>query len=462
MGDSRAEELDLSARARPEASPSVRLSRRFYGLGPCAIIEGMAHDWKSRLADVVENMREISMQTDPQEMVRGYTARLRRWHPTDGFLSISRRDTKPGFYRIARSHLWGGERNPWTERDKLPVLRGGLIGELLTGNEPRVIDDLHVADDDPAREYFANMRSALAIPIYDRGEALNLVIQMQRKPAGFDPEQLPWIVWQSNLFGRATHNLVVSRQLETANRELEREAREIADIQNSLLPSTLPTPSHLKLAAHYAASTYAGGDYYDFFELPGDRLGILIADVCGHGTPAAVLMAVTHAIAHSFAADHDRPGALLQRISETLAARYTRRRATFVTACYGVYDGKNRSFRYALAGHPPPRLKRCDNQTLEALDGSRHPPLGLFPETEIAEAEVRLRPGDQLVFYTDGVTEARRHDGELFGVARIDQALAHCDVSARGLCDTLVAAVGEWTGARPQDDDITLVVAKVL
>jgi len=420
-------------------------------------------DWRAHLAEVVETVREVSLQTDPQEMVRRYGERLRKISPLDGFLSVSRRDTKSGYYRIARSHIWddGDQPNPWRERGKLPVLKGGVIGELLAANEPRVLNDFQVSPDDPAYEYVKGMGSAIAIPIYDRGEALNLVLQMQREKDAFDPEQLPDIVWQSNLFGRATHNLVLSQELEKANRELEREAREIAQIQNSLLPRHVPTPSHLDLAVHYASSAFAGGDYYDFFELPDDRVGILVADVCGHGTPAAVLMAVTHSIAHSFARHHDAPAALLRRISESLAARYTRRRATFVTACYGVYDGKDKSFVYATSGHPLPRLKHCDDGSLENLESERHPPLGVFPETEITENRAVLRTGDQIVFYTDGVTEARNEKGDLFGLERVDEVLAHCQLGADGLRDELVEAVDRWTGARTQADDITLVVAKV-
>ncbi len=103
----------------------------------------------------------------------------------------------------------------------------------------------------------------------------------------------------SNLFGRATHNLVLSDQLKVAYEAVDYEMKVVADIQRSLLPMQMPSIPTLSLAAHYQTSHRAGGDYYDFFPLPDGKWGILIADVSGHGTPAAVLMAVTHSLAHT-------------------------------------------------------------------------------------------------------------------------------------------------------------------
>src|SRR6185369_10191873 len=121
-----------------------------------------------------------------------------------------------------------------------------------------------------------------------------------REPKAFNPDQFPEFVWMGNLFGRATHNLVLSDELRSAYNTVDREMQIVADIQRSLLPETLPKIPTLDLAAYYQTSRRAGGDYYDFFPLPDGRWGILIADVSGHGTPAAVIMAITHSIAHSF------------------------------------------------------------------------------------------------------------------------------------------------------------------
>src|SRR5262249_15530425 len=156
--------------------------------------------WRERLALIVDTMRDISRQTDPQAISRIYSGRMRQLLPTGRFVALSRRDLQPPFYRITRSSLWKQEINPWKERDRLPLLRGGLFAELIYGDEPRIIDELEVAPDDPAREYFAGMRSLVAIPHYDQGTALNMVVMMREAPAAFDQEELPEMVWTNNLY----------------------------------------------------------------------------------------------------------------------------------------------------------------------------------------------------------------------------------------------------------------------
>src|SRR5262249_14012835 len=148
--------------------------------------------------------------------------------------------------------------------------------------------------------YFAGQRSLVAIPLYDQGVALNMVIVMRKEPGAFAKEQVPELVWMSNLFGRATSNLVLAEELRKANAAIDQELKIVGDIQRSLLPGRLPKIPTMDLAASYQPSRRAGGDYYDFFPLPGNKWGILIADVSGHGTPSAVLMAITHTIAHTY------------------------------------------------------------------------------------------------------------------------------------------------------------------
>ncbi len=163
-----------------------------------------------------------------------------------------------------------------------------------------MINDFEVAPDDPAAEFLAGHGSLVAIPLLDQGVALNMVVHLRREPAAFDPEMLPEHVWTANLFGRATNSLVLAGTVKTAYEEIDRELKAVAAIQRSLLPAKLPELSSLKLAAHYETARRAGGDYYDFIPLPGGLLGILIADVSGHGTPAAVMMAVMHSIVHNY------------------------------------------------------------------------------------------------------------------------------------------------------------------
>src|SRR5262249_17660593 len=233
---------------------------------------------------------------------------------------------------------WKEQINPWKEPDRLPLFQGGLLAELIYGNHPMIINDLQLGRDEPAAQYLSGFRSLVAIPMFDQGVSLNMVISLAREPGAFADEELPEMVWLSNLFGRATYNLVLSDELKETNHTLDQELKGVGEIQRSLLPAQLPQIAKLDLAAYYQPSQRSGGDYYDFFALSDGRWGILIADVSGHGTPAAVLMAVTHCIAHTNPGACETPARVLTYLNQQLARLYTRKNDTFVTAFYGVYD----------------------------------------------------------------------------------------------------------------------------
>ena len=427
------------------------------------IFDGVHGDWRETLALIDEMMRDMSLQTDPQAMVRAYGSRVRQLMPSDRYVSLSRRELDPPWYRITRSSTWDRVLDPWKERDLLPLLKGGLLGELLYGDGPRLIDDIELvmAPDDPGAEYLRGMRSLVAVPHYDRGVGLNMAVSMRAEPGAYDKERFPELVWISTLFGRATQNLVLSEQLRAALATVDKELKVVADIQRSLLPKALPKLPTLDLAAHYQTSRWAGGDYYDAFPMPCGRCGILMADVSGHGVPAAVLMAITHSIAHAHPGDPEPPGMLLTHLNRHLAERYTSDGETFVTAFYGVFDPKGPSLRYACAGHNPPRLMRCSTGDTFALDGVSGLPLGIDGAICYGEHTQELQPGDQLLFYTDGITEAEGPDGSPFGTDRLDRVLTRCTLDASDLILAVLEAVEEHTAGLPAADDRTLLVAKV-
>jgi phosphoserine phosphatase RsbU/P len=418
-------------------------------------------DWRKKLSLIVETMRDMSRHSDPQEMVRAYGERIQQFLPIDRRISLSRRGLSYPTFRITRSTTWTDEVNPWQDKDRLPTLVGGLLAKLIYGDEPQVFDDLEISPDDPAAEYLSAHRSLVAIPMYDQGEALNMVVLMQREPFAFPKDQIPDLVWRSNLFGRATSNPVLKSELERAYHALDRELKVVGDIQRSLLPAELPQIATMDLAVHYQPAQRAGGDYYDFFPLPNGKWGIFIADVSGHGTPAAVLMAVTHCIAHTHPGPPVPPSTVLKYINHHLATRYVNLSETFVTAFYGIYDPSARTLTYSCAGHNPPRLKRCQDGSLLSLDGAGGLPLGIMSEGRYDETSQQLQTGDQIIFYTDGITEAHNPQGHLFGTHRLDLALENCSLQAKALLDTLMKAVEAFADGRIADDDRTIIVARI-
>lgn len=463
--------------------------------------------WDEELAIIDRTMKAISGIVDPEELISVYWNGIGDLLPVGDYVSVSRRHVEAPSYLITRSSRFTEHFNPWTHRERLPKLVGGLLGEIAYGNKPVIWEDLpdRLKRDDPAWFYLQGFQSIIALPQYDGGEALNVTAMLF--PAGFEIDRtvIPMMHWQSGLFGRGTQNLVLRNQLTAALADLDRELQAVGDIQRSLLPATLPQIPGFNLAANYETSARAGGDYYDFFPLPGPNAdgstssaardhnhtghwGLFIADVSGHGTPAAVLMAITHAIAHAQPGTHCPPAALLTYLNAQLTKSYTRSGA-FITAFYGVLDPAARTLTYSIAGHNPPRLVRPPSASRSSsagpaetevipLDQASALPLGIVDTQLYTQATIRLEPGDLLLLYTDGITEASAPIGsasrsatplELFGTDRLDRVLRECLEAARGsssrgsndlaakALECVRAEVATFTGNAPPSDDQTLI-----
>jgi sigma-B regulation protein RsbU (phosphoserine phosphatase) len=429
--------------------------------------KGSRRPWQEELAIIDRTMKAISDITDPEELVRAYWNGIGDLVPVGDYVAMSRRNVEPPFYLITRSSRFTEHFNPWTQRDRLPRLSGGLLGEIIYANRPVIIDDLpsRLAADDPAHFYLEGFSSLLALPQYDGGESINVTAMLVKPGEDLDPAIVPMLHWQAGLFGRGTTNLVLRNQLGDALTALDRELQVVGDIQRSLLPQELPAIPGFELATHYVTSTRAGGDYYDFFPLPNGRWGIFIADVSGHGTPAAVLMAITHAIAHAQPGTHTPPAALLDYLNDRLARSYTRD-GTFVTAFYAVLDPAARTLTYSNAGHNPPRLARADHVISLEEDGAL--PLGILERQPYGRGQITLQSGDTLLLYTDGITEASAKPAangsrEFFGVERLDKLLLNRGPWTAGDCiNNINAAVTAFCEGAPQADDQTLIAIRCL
>lgn len=421
---------------------------------------GPVSDANERLAIVEDMVRVISQQADPQALVRTYGEKLAQLSPIERRVSLSRRGLSSPRIRITRSTSWVEDIDPWQSPERLPIIEGGIFQQLGYSNTTVCIDDLQVSPDDPAFPYLDGFRSLLSVPLFDEGESLNCVILLQKRPFAFDHSKIPDLVWRTNLFGRATSSLVLKRQLESAYLELDREMRIVEKLQRSLLPAALPEIPRVDLTAYYQPASRVGGDYYDFFKLPDGLLGILIGDVSGHGTPAAVIMAITHCIAHTHPGPAASPGRFLKYLNEHLEREYSSRFETFVTAFYAVYNPESRKLLYASAGHNPPRVKRCQAGSVISLDRVTGLPLGVLPDAEYEESSFFLQFQDQVVFYTDGITETHNNSGEQFSEKRIDSVLARCGLNSAELTEQLLAAVNQFSDNAPAHDDRTVVVMK--
>lgn len=251
----------------------------------------------------------------------------------------------------------------------------------------------------------------------------------------------------------------LNRETQARQEELERELRVVANVQRSLLPQTLPATAGLKLAAHYATSRYAGGDYYDLVELPGGDWGILVADAAGHGAFAAVLMAMTYAVFHTYPGPPTEPADVLAYLNRHLS---TFSGEGFVTALYAVYRPRDYALRLASAGHVGPLLHRPGEPRATRLPCHPVPPLGAGVAREISVVRHALQPRDRLLFYTDGVIERQNAAREMYGVERLQEELAALATDdPQQAVEALMRHVDHFAGNRPADDDQTLLLGFV-
>jgi len=423
--------------------------------------------WQEELAIIDRTMKAISGISEPAELVDVYWNGIGDMIAINDYLALSRRNVEPPHYLITRSSRFKEEINPWTERDRLPKLSGGILGEIAYANQPVLMDDLpaRLNPDDPAHFYLEGFQSLFALPQYDGGEGINVTVGLAPAGADIDPTMIPIMHWHAGLFGRGTHNLVLRNQLSAALAALDRELQVVGAIQRSLLPRELPRIAGFELAASYVTSARAGGDYYDFFPLDNGAWGIFIADVSGHGTPAAVLMAITHAIAHTQPGMHTPPDELLRHLNGHLARSYTRD-GTFVTAFYAVLDPARRTLTYATAGHNPPRLVRGGRRVIP-LNQNGDLPMGILEQQTYRQATQPLERGDLLLLYTDGITEAMAPSTgsrDLFGTDRLDRVLLTCapDCDAAGCLTRIQAEVSTFCAGAAPTDDQTLIALRCL
>jgi len=247
---------------------------------------------------------------------------------------------------------------------------------------------------------------------------------------------------------------------EEALHHLEEQEREIAEakaIQEKLLPREIPQLAGYEIASSWQSAGTVGGDYFDLLPLGPNALGLCIADVAGKGIPAALLMCNLQAAVRGLCSPSLSPEDLCNSLN-SLVWRNTHT-DRFITLFYGQLDGATRRLRYANAGHNAPFVVRANGSHQRLQEGGGV--LGVFAEQSYSMAEVQLVPGDRVVLFTDGVTEACNSDGEEFGDARLLALLQeHRALPAADIQRKIVAAISEFSGGH-RTDDATLLVLSV-
>jgi sigma-B regulation protein RsbU (phosphoserine phosphatase) len=239
---------------------------------------------------------------------------------------------------------------------------------------------------------------------------------------------------------------------------IENELAIAREIQASILPSGDPQIKNLCVAAAYRPMTEVAGDFYEFMFVDPYRTGVLLADVTGHGVPAALIAAMIKVAMQSVMHCANHPGEVLRNLNRILSPQL---RAQLVSAAYLWLDTETRVARYSAAGHPP--LLHCRNGQLQRVENNGML-LGVLPEAEYPVCDISIEPGDRFLLCTDGVTEPENAKGDSFGDVRLDQVVhAYRSRPPSEFIDKLLSEIRQWCpGPVVQHDDITLIVIDVV
>jgi sigma-B regulation protein RsbU (phosphoserine phosphatase) len=294
-----------------------------------------------------------------------------------------------------------------------------------------------------------------------RGEVFqNTLVNRKKSGEVYHAEQT--ITPMKDAAGNVTHFVSVGKDVTELRKAQERETEMhlAAKVQRRLYPRSAPRVAGIDIAGAAQPSALTCGDYFDYIAMPQERLGIVVADVSGHGLGPALMMAETRALLRSCAQTHCDLGGILDRINEPLLEDLESN--GFVTMLFASLDVRNRSLSYMNAGHPSGYILDRAGEIRVTLESSRVP-LGVRTAIPGPEPEdVPLEPGDILVFLTDGIPESQTPDHEFFGIERvlaIVRDLRH--EPARRILDELYRAVRAFQRGEPQIDDLTAVICKL-
>lgn len=265
------------------------------------------------------------------------------------------------------------------------------------------------------------------------------------------------------MIARLQRYLVEMAAATAARERVEGELSAARDIQEGMLPRTFPPfPERrdVDVFAMLQSAKQVGGDLYDYVLLDRDRLFFVVGDVSGKGVPAALFMAMTMTLFKATAlASTDGPDGIMARVNAELSRDNAGQ--MFVTAFCGILDLTTGAVAFANGGHEAPFVRRADG-SVSRLEKTRGMALGVFEDAEFELARHALKPGDALILFTDGVSEAANAADDLFTIARIETALAAVqrDASARGLAEGLADDVRVFVGEAPQSDDLAILVVR--
>lgn len=304
------------------------------------------------------------------------------------------------------------------------------------------------------------VRSVLAVPLsVDERNIFGLIYaDSPTYEATFSEEHLNILTTLASVASIRVENAALLEERFQRER-MERELELASEIQQRFQPSSPPLLDGYEFQGISFSCYEIGGDYYDFIPRPDGNMVIALGDVSGKGTAAALLMSSLHAAIHAQVSAKSKLDETITSVNRYLAENTPGNR--FVTLFMAELDPLAGEVRYINAGHNPPLIARGSGNITQLMSGGL--PLGIMPDASYEEGNLNLAPGEVLVIYSDGVTEAVNPRGEEFGIERLSEVVSKCvEKSAAGIRDRIESALSTFTETAPANDDITLVIVKRL
>ena len=421
-----------------------------------------------RLGQLHDMLRALSTEPDPVASINTFSRVMRSLFGDLALISVSLRDLKPGQYRIMRLlHEEGVAREGLADvlfaGDDAAVHTGGIIGDFISRPDPTVLREAYIEDDPVLGAQLAPYHTIVALPVFDAGEVRNWVIHLSTVPSAIPDARVEQLFLNANLVGGIINNKRLMQEYEQAQRWIDHEIEEIAEIQRNLLPKATPRIPGIRFAALTKSYDRAGGDLYDIFRLTRDdsvpaeqaRWGVIIADGKGHGPAATVMIAMMSALTHSYHREIEKPSELLEYLNDNLSSN--RVHEAFLTVFFGILEPATGRLVFSSAGHNMPLVRHADGR-VEALEKTGGVPLGVLNRTNFDDGEVILHPGESLLLYTDGITEAMAPDRTLYGEERLEDVLSEKDGAAGEIMARIVADLRLHTDQNGGHDDQTLLL----
>jgi serine phosphatase RsbU (regulator of sigma subunit) len=335
-----------------------------------------------------------------------------------------------------------------------------VIDEVVTNGKSVLTSD---AQADPrfsgGTVMLQGVRSVLAVPLGVGANVFGIIYADSPLAEGrFTEDHLKVLTTLASVAAiRVENSRLTEEQME--RERLEREQQVASEIQQRFLPASAPIVPGYELQGISFPCYEIGGDYYDFIHREDGKLVVALGDVSGKGTAAALLMSSLHAAVHAQADIHNSLAKTIGAVNRYLVESIPANR--FVTLFYAELDPKDGALAFLNAGHNPPLIVHSGG-TMEQLAAGGLP-LGIMPNADFREGHTQLHPGDVLVIYSDGVSEATNPAGEEFGPTRLYEVVArNLDASAGGIRDRIESALTKFCQGTPAADDITLVICKRL